>query len=80
MRPNPDNDLDDRDAMIDFPCLDSVFALESPNTEVLSEVEGTNVRDEAENLAVWARTKVLGRNHPGGVASGTDKSCSTRGT
>ena len=26
VRPNPDNDLDDRDAMIDFPCLDCVCA------------------------------------------------------
>ena len=57
VRPNPDNDLDDRDAMIDFLCPDSVFALESPNTEVLPEVEGTNVRDETENLAVWGARK-----------------------
>ena len=69
VRPNhgrdlDDRDLDDRDAMIDFLCPDSVFALESPNTEVLPEIEGTNVRDETENLAVLGRTKVLGRNHP----------------
>ena len=26
VRPNPDNDLDDRDAIIEFPCLDCVCA------------------------------------------------------
>ena len=57
MRPNPDNDLDDRDAMIDYLCPDFVFALESPNTKVLPEIEGTNVRDETENLAVWGARK-----------------------
>ena len=31
----------------------AVFALEPPNKEVLPEIEGTNVRDENENLAVW---------------------------
>ena len=30
-----------------------VLALEPPNKEVLPETEGTNVRDEKENLAVW---------------------------
>ena len=62
VRPNhdrdlDDQDLDDRDAMIDCFCPDSVFALESPNTEVLPEIEGTNVRDETENLAVWGARK-----------------------
>ena len=62
VRPNhdrdlDDQDLDDRDAMIDYFCPDSVFALESHNTEVLPEIEGTNVRDETENLAVWGARK-----------------------
>ena len=36
---------------LDSGCI--VFALEPPNKEVLKETEGTNVRDEKENLAVW---------------------------
>ena len=58
----------------------AVLALDAPFKEVLPEIEGTNVRDEKENLTVKGSTKVVGRNHPGRVAGGTDESCSTRGT
>ena len=74
-----DQDLDDRDAVIDYFCLDSVFALESPNTEVLPGIEGTNVRDETENLAVWCARKywdaITEEELPAELIS-----CSTRGT
>ena len=41
--------------------------------------QGSRERMSVTKRKFWS-TKVLGRNRPGGVVGGTDKSCSTRGT
>ena len=57
----------------------AVFALEPPIKEVLPEIEGTDVRDDKENLAVWGPRRYWDAITQG-VAGGANKSCSTRGT